>query len=162
STPIMYYNVELVRKAGGDPNKMPDNGEGIIALAGKIKSGASDVAGIAYNVHDWPDVWLYHAMITQAGGIVVEGDKILLGGPEIGVKTLQTFRRFVTEGGMPLIDWDQSRQQFIAGKIGIFIDTPARLRQATDLIGDKFTVKTTVFPLDNKARGVLPTGGNAA
>ena len=27
---------------------------------------------------------------------------------------------------MPLIDWDQSRQQFIAGKIGLFFDTPAR------------------------------------
>src|SRR6478609_1004195 len=25
STPIMYYNVDLVKKAGGDPDKMPDN-----------------------------------------------------------------------------------------------------------------------------------------
>ena len=63
---------------------------------------------------------------------------------------------------MPLIDWDQSRQQFIAGKIGIFADTPARLRQVTDLIGDKFTLRTAVFPIDDKAKGGLPTGGNAA
>ncbi len=102
-------------------------------------------------------------MITQAGGVVVDGDKVPLGGPDIGVKTLQTFRRMVTEGGMlPLIDWDQSRQQFIAGKIGIFFDTPARARQVTDLIGNKFTLRTTVFPIDNKAKGLLPTGGNAA
>jgi multiple sugar transport system substrate-binding protein len=63
---------------------------------------------------------------------------------------------------MPLIDWDQSRQQFIAGKIGIFFDTPARLRQVTDLIGDRFTLKTALFPVDDKAKGKLPTGGNAA
>jgi multiple sugar transport system substrate-binding protein len=63
---------------------------------------------------------------------------------------------------MPLIDWDQSRQQFIAGKIGIFFDTPARLRQVTDLIGDKFTLRTAPFPIDDKAKGGLPTGGNAA
>ena len=162
SSPIMYYNVELVKKAGGDPEKMPDNWDAVIALAAKIKAGSSDVAGLAYNVHDWPDVWLYHAMITQAGGTVVDGDRVPLGGPDIGVQTLQRFRRFVSEDGMPLIDWDQSRQQFIAGKIGIFFDTPARLRQVTDLIGDKFTLKTAIFPIDNKAKGGLPTGGNAA
>jgi multiple sugar transport system substrate-binding protein len=162
SSPIMYYNVELVKKAGGDPERMPDNWEAVIALAAKIKTGAPDVAGLAYNVHDWPDVWLYHAMITQAGGTVVQGDNVPLGGPDLGVKTLQRFRRFVAEDGMPLIDWDQSRQQFIAGKIGIFFDTPARLRQVTDLIGDKFTLRTAVFPIDDKAKGGLPTGGNAA
>ena len=162
SSPIMYYNVELVKKAGGDPDKMPDNWDAVMALAAKIKAGSSDVAGLAYNVHDWPDVWLYHAMITQAGGVVVDGDRVPLGGPDIGVQTLQRFRRFVSEDGMPLIDWDQSRQQFIAGKIGIFFDTPARLRQVTDLIGDKFTLKTAIFPIDNKAKGGLPTGGNAA
>ena len=162
SSPIMYYNAELVKKAGGDPDKMPDTWEGIIALAKKIRATGPDVAGLAYNVHDWPDVWLYHAMILQQGGTVVAGDNVTLGGPDIGVKTLATFRRFVTEDGMPLIDWDQSRQQFIAGKIGIFFDTPARLRQVTDLIGDKFTLRTATFPIDDKAKGGLPTGGNAA
>jgi multiple sugar transport system substrate-binding protein len=156
----MYYNAELVKKAGGDPDHMPDNWDGILALAAKIRS--ADVAGLAYNVHDWPDVWLYHAMILQAGGTVVDGKKVPLGGPELGVKVLDRFRRFVSEAGMPLINWDQSRQQFIAGKIGIFFDTPARLRQVTDLIGDKFTLRTAIFPIDNKAKGGLPTGGNAA
>jgi multiple sugar transport system substrate-binding protein len=160
SSPIMYYNAELVKKAGGDPDHMPDNWDGILALAAKIRS--TDVAGLAYNVHDWPDVWLYHAMITQAGGTVVDGAKVPLGGPDLGVKVLERFRRFVAEDGMPLIDWDQSRQQFIAGRIGIFFDTPARLRQVTDLIGDKFTLRTAIVPIDNQAKGGLPTGGNAA
>jgi multiple sugar transport system substrate-binding protein len=163
STPIMMYNADLVKKAGGDPDHMPDTWDGIMALATKIKaSGGADVAGIAYNVNDWPDVWLYHAMILQAGGTVVDGKNVPLGGPDLGVKALDRFRRFVSEGGMPLINWDQSRQQFIAGRIGIFFDTPARLRQVTDLIGDKFTLRTTTFPIDNKAKGGLPTGGNAA
>ena len=163
SSPIMMYNVELVKKAGGDPDHMPDTWDGILELAKKIRStGGPDVAGLAYNVNDWPDVWLYHAMILQAGGSVVDGKKVPLGGPELGVKVLDRFRRFVSEAGMPLINWDQSRQQFIAGKIGIFFDTPARMRQVTDLIGNKFTLRSTVFPIDNKAKGGLPTGGNAA
>jgi len=163
SSPIMMYNAELVKKAGGDPEHMPDTWDGVLALAKKIRdAGGNDVAGLAYNVNDWPDVWLYHAMILQAGGTVVDGNKVPLGGPELGVKVLERFRRFVAEDGMPLINWDQSRQQFIAGKIGIFFDTPARLRQVTDLIGNKFTLRTATFPIDNKAKGGLPTGGNAA
>jgi multiple sugar transport system substrate-binding protein len=102
-------------------------------------------------------------MILQDGGKMLNdaGTAAAFGG-EVGLKALRTFRRFVTDGDMHLIDFDQSRQQFVAGKIGIFFDTPARLRQITDLIGSKFTLRTRPFPVDNKANGGLPTGGNAA
>lgn len=161
STPLMYFNTELVKKAGGDPEKMPDTWPAVIALAKKIHAG--DVAGLAYNIHDWPDDWLWRGVILQGGHSMLsaDGKKVAFGG-ETGEKTLAMLRSLVTEAGMPLIDWDQSRQQFIAGKIGIFFDTPARLRQVTDLIGDRFTLKTALFPIDDKAKGKLPTGGNAA
>jgi multiple sugar transport system substrate-binding protein len=163
SLPIIYYNEQLVKAAGGDPNKMPDTWDPMLALAAKIKAGGSDVAGIAYNIHDWPDDWLFRAMILQEGGSMLDASEqaVAFGGAN-GLKVLRYLRRMVTESNMPLIDWDQSRQQFIAGKIGIFADTPARLRQVTDLIGTKFTLRTTTFPINDKANGGLPTGGNAA
>ncbi len=162
STPIMYINNELVKKAGGDPAHMPDTWEGIVTLAAKIKALGPNIAGMAYNVHDWPDDWLWRGIVLQGGGSMLNeaGDKVAFDG--VGLKELEMLRRFVTEGGMPLIDWDQSRQQFVAGQIGIFFDTPARMRQDTDLIGDKFTLGSAVFPLDDKAKGGLPTGGNSA
>lgn len=161
STPLMYFNAELVKKAGGDPEKMPDNWTDLLALARKIRT--ADTAGLAYNIHDWPDDWLWRGMVMQGGRALLSEDasKVAFGG-EYGQKVLETLRSFVTEGGMPLIDWDQSRQQFIAGKIGIFFDTPARLRQVTDLVGERFTMKTALFPIDDKEKGKLPTGGNAA
>lgn len=163
SLPIIYFNEQLVRAAGGDPATMPDTWDGMLALAAKIKATSADVAGIAYNIHDWPDDWLFRSMILQAGGQMLDASEAAsgVGGP-LGLKVLRNLRRMVTESNMPLIDWDQSRQQFIAGKIGIFADTPARLRQVTDLIGDKFTLRTCVFPIDDKGNGGLPTGGNAA
>lgn len=161
STPLMYFNADLVKKAGGDPEKMPDNWADLLALAKKIRT--ADTAGLAYNIHDWPDDWLWRGMVLQGGGPLLSADatKVAFGG-DYGEKILATLRSFVTDGGMPLIDWDQSRQQFIAGKIGIFFDTPARLRQVTDLVGERFTLKTALFPIDNKEKGTLPTGGNAA
>jgi multiple sugar transport system substrate-binding protein len=162
STPIMYFNEELVKKAGGDPEHMPDTWEATMALGAKIHALAPDVVGLAYNVQSWPGNWLYLAMIQQAGGTVVDGMQVPLGGRDLGVKMMQRFRRFVTEDGMPLIGDDQSRQQLASGKVGIYFDTPARLKQLSSLVGDKFALRTAVFPIDDKAKGELPTGGNAA
>ncbi|MCU4179577.1 extracellular solute-binding protein [Bosea sp. BH3] len=161
STPLMYFNAELVKKAGGDPEKMPDNWDDLIALARKIKDG--DTAGISYSIHAWPDDWLWRGMVLQGGNSILaaDGKKVAFGG-DVGEKILTRLRTLVTDGGMPLIDWDQARQQFIAGKMGIYFDTPARLRQVTDLVGDRFTFRTALFPIDDKAKGKLPTGGNAA
>ncbi|HEY2967630.1 MAG TPA: ABC transporter substrate-binding protein [Casimicrobiaceae bacterium] len=163
STPITYYNEELVRKAGGDPAKFPDTWAGIIDMAKRIRAASPDVDGIAYTVHVWPDNWLWNAMILQDGGKLLNDTETAAAfGGDVGLKALRTFRRFVTDGGMQLIDFDQSRQQFAAGKIGIYFDTPARLRQITDMTGNRFTLRTLPFPIDNKANGGLPTGGNAA
>ena len=162
SSPIMYYNVELVKKAGGDPDHMPDTWEGIIALAKKIHEGSPGVAGMAYDVGTWPDTWLFQAIIDQAGGNVLDpsGTKIAFDNA-LGKKTMVELRRFVTEGGMALLDFEASRQQFIAGQTGIFFDTPARMRLITDAVGSRFTLGTAVFPVDDKAKGGIPTGGCA-
>ncbi|TPN06759.1 ABC transporter substrate-binding protein [Mesorhizobium sp. B2-1-3] len=161
SMPIMFYNADLVKKAGGDPDNMPTDWPGTMELAKKIKATGSGIAGLAYNIHDWPDEWLWDAMLMQGGGELTKDGKVAFG-DEHGLKALEYFRSFVTDAGMPLIDWDQSRQAFIAGQIGIFFDTPARLSQDTELIGDRFKLRTAVFPVDDKEKGGLPTGGNAA
>ena len=162
SLPIMYVNTDLVKKAGGDPAKMPDTWEGVIALAAKIHAATPSAAGMAYNVHDWPDTWLFQAIIDQAGGSMLDptGTKVAFNN-ETGRKVMTNLRRFVTEGSMPMIEFDASRQQFIAGQIGMFFDTPARLRQVTDLVATRFALGTAQFPIDDKAKGGVPTGGCA-
>lgn len=162
SNPIVYFNADLVKKAGGDPNNFPKTFEGIIALAKKINDPANGINGMAYDVHGWPDSWLFEAAISQSGGrlLTEDGQDIAFDGPA-GLNALKTFRRFVTEGGMQLIDWEQSRQQFGAGKVGIIFSTPAHLTQVTGLVGTRFELRTSTFPMDDTAKGNIPTGGNA-
>jgi multiple sugar transport system substrate-binding protein len=162
SSPIMYYNVDLVRRAGADPKNMPNTWDGLIQLAGKIKALGGDVNGMSYDVNAWPDDWLFQGMIYQLGGKLVEpGTKKVGFNNGVGLQALKTMRRFVTDGGMQLVDWDQSRQQFGAGKTGILFSTPAHLKIVTDMVGTKFDWSTARFPLDNKINGGVPTGGNA-
>lgn len=162
SNPIVYFNADLVKKAGGDPANFPKTFDGIIQLAAKINDPANGINGMAYDVHGWPDSWLFEAAIGQAGGRLLseDGQDIAFDGPA-GLNALKTFRRFVTEGGMQMIDWEQSRQQFGAGKVGILFTTPAHLTQVTGLVGTRFEFKTSTFPMDDTTKGYIPTGGNA-
>ncbi|MGD9507437.1 MAG: ABC transporter substrate-binding protein [Geminicoccaceae bacterium] len=162
SSPIMYYNKELVQAAGGDPENMPTTWDELLDLATRINASGSDVTGISYDVQGWPDPWLWEAMILQQGGRMVdENNKVAFGGAD-GLRALQMFRRMVTDGGMILIEREQSRQLFQAGKIGMYFDSPALMRQMTDMSKDKFTLGSTTFPLDDKENGGVPTGGNLA
>jgi len=162
SNPIVYFNGDLVRKAGVEPTAFPKTWDGIIELAKRINDPGAGINGMAYDVHGWPDSWLFEAMISQAGGNLLNADGTDIAfDNEKGLNALKTFRRFVTEGGMQLIDWEQSRQQFGAGKIGIYVASPANLAQVTGIAGGKFDLRTTIFPISDPASGRIPTGGNA-
>ena len=46
STPIIYYNADLVTKAGGNPAALPSDWDGIFALARKVKALGGPVQGL--------------------------------------------------------------------------------------------------------------------
>ncbi|MEI4485926.1 ABC transporter substrate-binding protein [Frigidibacter sp. MR17.14] len=163
SSPIMYVNADLVTKAGGDPADMPTTFPELIALAKRIHEMDPKVAGMSYDIAGWPDDWLWQAMITQQGGTLVDTATGKVGfDNEIGLNALTMIRQMAAEAGAPTFDWDQARQQFGAGLTGVLFSTPAHVQTIEGLVGDRFPLVTTTFPLDNKERGGVPTGGNSA
>ena len=163
SSPIIYINADLVTKAGGDPDKMPTTFPELIALAKKIKALDAKFAGMSYDINGWPADRLWQALVVEQGGkLVDEKTKTVAFDNEIGLNALKMARQFVTEGGQNLLDWDQSRQQFGAGLTGFIFSTPAHVQTIQGLVGDRFKLKTATFPLDNKEKGGVPTGGNSA
>jgi multiple sugar transport system substrate-binding protein len=163
SSPVIFINADLVRRAGGDPKNMPDTFEGLIGLAAKIKALEPGIAGMGYDINGWPDDWLWQALIFQQGGKLVDKEKGTVGfDNETGLNALKLVRRFVTEGGQNLLDWDQSRQQFGAGRTGFIFSTPAHVQTIQGLVGDRFELATFTFPIENKEAGGVPTGGNSA
>ncbi|MBT9382842.1 ABC transporter substrate-binding protein [Pseudooceanicola sp. CBS1P-1] len=163
SSPILYINADLVKEAGADPAHMPDTMPGLIALGKKIHEMHPDVAGMAYDIAGWPDDWLWQALIFEQGGKLVDEKtgKVAFDN-EIGLNALKMIRQMVTEAGAPTLDWDQARQQFGAGKTGFMVSTPAHVQTIEGLVGDRFQLTTATFPLDDKAKGGVPTGGNSA
>jgi multiple sugar transport system substrate-binding protein len=163
SSPIMYINADLVKKAGGDPDNMPTTFPELIALAKKIHTLDPKIAGMGYDINSWPDDWLWQALVYEQGGKLVDpATKKVAFDNEIGLNALKMARQFVTEGGQNLLDWDQSRQQFGAGLTGFIFSTPAHVQTIEGLVGNRFPLKTALFPMDNKEKGGVPTGGNSA
>lgn len=163
SSPILYVNADLVRAAGGDPLNMPTTFPELIDLATAIHQADPAVAGMSYDIAGWPDDWLWQAMVYQQGGRLVDAETGQVAfDNEIGLNGLRLIRRMAEEAGAPTFDWDQARQQFGAGLTGFLVSTPAHVQTIEGLVGDRFELVTTTFPLDDPEDGGVPTGGNSA
>ncbi|MBB4226651.1 multiple sugar transport system substrate-binding protein [Rhizobium mongolense] len=160
SNPIMYYNADLVKAAGGDPDNPPKTWGEVIALGGKIKALGNGVDGIDFR---WQgDDWMFSALLFGAGGKMLNEDesKVAFNGPE-GQKAVETLHRMVTEGGMPVFTKAAGEQAFAAGKVGFEFQTTGALRNTIKNVGNKFDLRTAKIPLIDPVNGRLPTGGNA-
>ncbi len=160
SNPIMYYNADLVRAAGGNPDVPPKTWDEVIALGGKIKALGDGDEGIDFR---WQgDDWMFSALLFGAGGTMLSEDesKVTFNGPE-GQKAVEVLDRMVKEGGLPVLTKQAGEQAFVAGKIGFAFQTTGALRNTIKNVGTKFDLRTAHIPLIDPVNGKLPTGGNA-
>ncbi|PZU83644.1 MAG: ABC transporter substrate-binding protein [Shinella sp.] len=161
SNPIMYYNADLVRKAGGNPDAPPKTWDEVIALSSKIKALGDGNEGIDFR---WQgDDWMFSALLFGAGGKMLNDEEsaVAFNGPE-GQKAIELLDRMVKEGGLPVFTKQAGEQAFVAGKVGFAFQTTGALRNTIKNVGDKFDLRTAQIPLIDPVNGKLPTGGNAA
>jgi multiple sugar transport system substrate-binding protein len=162
SLPITYWNLDLVRKAGGDAAQLPTTWDGVIALARKIDALGPDINGMTY-IWDITGNWLWQAPVFAQGGSMLSDDesRVAFDGPA-GQTAMRNLARFVTEANMPNLSQADARATFAAGKTGVHITSTSDLAKTTGMIGGKFELKTHVFPDVVAGKGRLPAGGNVA
>lgn len=160
SNPVCYYNADLVRRAGGDPDNFPTNWDDVLKLSARIKALGNDTEGMWYTWNG--DDWMFSALLFGAGGQMLAADEhdVAFGGAE-GMTALTLIDRMVKEGGMPNLSAVAARQAFGAGKLGMIFQTTALVRASLQDDGGKFELRTTKMPVIDAVRGRLPTGGAA-
>jgi multiple sugar transport system substrate-binding protein len=161
SNPIAYYNADLIRKAGGDPDKLPKTWDEVFALSQKVAALGDGTIGMNYR---WQgDDWMFSALLFGNGGTMLTPDekKVAFDGAE-GLASLKLIDRMVKEGKMPAMTSDAAVQAFTAGKTGMFFWTTGGLRSIINGVGGKFELRTAPMPVIDAQKGRLPTGGNAA
>ena len=150
SNPLLYYNKDLFKAAGLDPDKPPKTFEEVADAARKLTKG--DVKGIAIPIDDW---YFEQSLATQ-GGLFADpengrtdkvGDKAVFNGPE-GVGYLSWWAGMIKDGIAANLgrNSNDTKAAFAAGKIAMTIDSTAVLRQILNSAQGKYEVGTGFFP----------------
>lgn len=161
STPILYYNVDLLKAAGGDPEKLPTSWDEIIRLAAAIANPEEKRHGLFY---DWTITgnWAWQALVMSHGGTLLNADETRVAfSEEPGQKAIRALRKLVDEGKMPDIRAETAYQDFFAGRLGMSMQSTAQLGRYNREIGGRFKLVCGRFPL-SASNARLPAGGNVA
>ncbi len=151
STPILYINKELFRKAGLDPSKPPTTWDELLATAQKatIRNPQGQATTWGLTIPD--DIWLVMCFIYQNGGRTSSPDfkKVYLGEPE-AIGAVQFWVDMANKHKvMPRHrTFPQSVQDFAAGNTAMLIHSTGNLRFVND--SAKFEWGTAFLPKNKK------------
>lgn len=155
----VYFNLDLVSRAGGDAARLPDSWEGIVELQRKIQALGDGIAGMYFDYYFDDNNFSFHSLVqTQGGSMATPDDRVAFDGRE-GMQALRWLRQ-VGEAGMIDMSIAQAYQSFSSGTMGILVASSSRVEQLTQGARGRFGVRVTGFP--RAASGRVPGGGAAA
>ncbi|MEM7597025.1 MAG: ABC transporter substrate-binding protein [Pseudomonadota bacterium] len=159
-----YYNADLFREAGLDPDNFPTDWDGLIDAAQRIDALGDDILPMFMWLINGDD-WGFQTLILQQGGRMMSDDGQAVAFHEDGhaVEAMKMARRLYEEGGLRT-DLDRETQfaAFTEGRMGLWGLSPAGARNMQERVGDAFDLRSHPFTVWNDEDGKLPTGGNAA
>ncbi|WMY10996.1 ABC transporter substrate-binding protein [Paraburkholderia phenoliruptrix] len=159
SGPVLFYNADLVKKAGGDPDNLPRDWDGILALGKKIDALGHGVHGLYVEYTN--NSWSFQTLVGSFGGRMMSADErqIEFAGPA-GMQAMTLLRRITLEGQQPAFGRDQARASFQSGTLGILFTASSALNSFEQSAAGKFRFVVGPIPVSSP-NDRLPSGGNA-
>jgi len=162
STSLLYYNADLFKEAGLDPNKPPQTWDDVVTVGKKLTrdtdgDGKPDKWGLV--THTTVNYFLF-AMIYQNGGrLFDEKGNPAFNSPET-VEALQFWSDLVHKHKiMPPLTHAAANKLFMAGTAGMMYQSTAFLETLEKGVGTRFVYKTAFFP--KKKQWGTDIGGTA-
>jgi sn-glycerol 3-phosphate transport system substrate-binding protein len=159
SNPMLYYNKDMFKAAGLDPDKPPRTWAEIEEAAKKLTkkdaAGKVDVYGGAFAVYGW----FFEQFLAASGGYYTDNangrdkpaTKATFNSPE-GVAILEWWKKLYDAGilgnyGRTTVD---TRNAFLAQKTAMIIESTATVRGLLDGAAGKFELGTAFLPRPNE------------
>ncbi|MFS0840925.1 ABC transporter substrate-binding protein [Paenibacillus sp. 1P03SA] len=164
SNPVLYYNKDLFKAAGLDPEKPPATYEEFQKAAEAI-SKTGKATGGNFAIYGW---FMEQFFANQGAEYINNGNgrKELatqsLVNSEAGVQTLTWWKNMVDSKAMNNLGrkTDDSKKAFSAGQVGMILDSTAALKGLVDSSKGKFEVGTGFLPKPANAKdGGVVVGG---
>jgi len=161
STVVMYWNKELFKEAGLDPNKPPATWAELKDMAGKLTkkdaSGKTTQYGVQIPSSGFP-YWLFQTLTTPNDAILANeaGTQVKFDDPKV-VEALQFWVDLGKAGVHPpgVVEWGTTPKDFFEKKAAIIYTTTGNLTNIK--ANAKFDFGVGMIP-GNKRKG-SPTGG---
>jgi multiple sugar transport system substrate-binding protein len=145
STPILFYNADLFRAAGLDPDKPPRNWEEVANAALQIRE-KTKTAGFFAGVFG-PYDWLYQAIVLSNGGRVLSEDrKTLMFGEPAAAEAIAMLRRMREDGGLVHMADNDAFDAMRSGRLGMMLHTSALHAFLASGAKDKFELRGAKMP----------------
>lgn len=125
STPMLYYNADLFREAGLNPDEPPKTWAEVKEAGLALKAIGKEGVHIYVGTSDKSD-WLTQGMIYSNGGEVLSEDKktILFGEPA-AVEAISIWQDMVKSGAHANYTDAEAQEAFMAGNQGMMVTTAA-------------------------------------
>lgn len=165
STPILYYNADLLKKAGID--KVPTNMKEIFALKDKLKVAGAETP-IAFDIYGWyMEQWfskMEKPLYDQGNGRQGTPTKALFD-ENGGMDKILTMWKTAIDDKIIVNTGREGAQSaaeaaFVSGKTAMTLASTASLSTILKEVGDRFTVGTAYYPgIDEQDKGGVSIGG---
>lgn len=155
STPVIYYNTDLVKQAGVDPAVLFKDWSGFAQETPKIKEmlGGNPVIGISFN-KDWPA----QGIIQSNGGTVLdESNNPVMNSPE-AIEAMQMIADLDKAGLYDRGTSKELRPSFVAGSTAILVGSIAGLSGLRNEAA--FDLQVVPFPTFGSKPRKMSTGGS--
>jgi multiple sugar transport system substrate-binding protein len=162
STPVLFYNADLFRAAGLDPEKPPTTwGEfkqAALAITGASEADGGYLACLGTGAADW---CLQGIIRSDGGRVLSEDGRKIAWGEEGSVGALATWQDLVKSGASPDMDTNDALEAFSAGKLGMFLQTSAVQSALIAAAKGKFELRAAPMPAFD-GHDAVPTNSGSA
>jgi sn-glycerol 3-phosphate transport system substrate-binding protein len=161
STIVMYYNKEMFKEAGLDPNKPPSTwaemAEAAKKLTKKDASGKVTTYGVQIPSSGFP-YWLFQALAVQNGVVLANdaGNAVKFNDPKV-IEALEYWVDLTKQGVHPagIVEWGTTPKDFFEKKVAMMWTTTGNLTNVKN--NAKFDFGVAMLPA--KQQKGSPTGG---
>lgn len=160
STPVLFYNADLFRAAGLDPEAPPRDWAAVkaAALQLKDKTGKDGFYATIYGSFDWALQGIYR---SNGGRALSEDRKRIQWGEPDAVAAIAMFRDLHKSGAHPNIRETDAPDAFMSGNLGMLLTTSVYTRAFQNAAKDKFVVRAAAMPSFG-AKPAAPTNSGSA